>query len=275
MGIGRRQFGAGVLAVALPRVARAAPTLAPPDLISAGKLVMSINPTLPPMQYVDDQGQLKGMRVDFANELCKRLGLAPEYQRVEFSVMVPGLAARRWDMINTGIYWTEDRAKLMYMVPTDRSALSFLVARNNPLGIKDWKDLSGRTVAVEIGGLEEKATRQVNDMLIAAGLKGLDAHIFNNFGEAFQALRAGQADAVTVGDTTAMFWQQRGDFTRAVSGMFPQTTAFAFASKPVALAVVDVLNGMKADGYYDKLLAQYGVLPIAEASFAIKGPGPA
>jgi len=69
--------------------------------------------------------------------------------------------------------------------------------------------------------------------------------------------------------------QQRGDFTRAVSGVFPQTACFAFANKLLAEAIVSTLNELKADGYYGKLLDQYGVLKIDEDKFSIKGPGPA
>ena len=108
------QAGAAASFVAVaPSALRAQPKLAPPNLIKAGTLVMSINPTLPPLQYVDDKGELKGMRVELANECCRRLGLAPEYIRTEFATMIPGLAAKRWDMINTGIFWTEERSKLM------------------------------------------------------------------------------------------------------------------------------------------------------------------
>ena len=35
------------------------------------------------------------------------------------------------------------------------------------------------------------------------------------------------------------------------------------------------LNDLKKDGYYDKLLDQYGVLKIDEPTFSIKGSGPA
>src|SRR5215471_16170242 len=118
--------GAVVLA---PAASRAEPKIAPPNIIKAGTLVMSINPTLPPLQYVDDKGALKGMRVELANECCKRLGLTPEYIRTEFATMIPGLAAKRWDMINTGIFWTEERSKLMYMVPYEQAAISFLSAK--------------------------------------------------------------------------------------------------------------------------------------------------
>ena len=275
----RRTILAGLGAMAVPTalsgVAHAQAKLAPPNLISAGKLVMSINPTLPPLQYVDDKGALQGMRVELGNEIAKKLGLIPEYIRIEFAAMVPGLAAKRWDMINTGIFWTEERSKLMYMVPYERAAISFMVSKGNPLNVNKWEDLAGRSVAVELGGIEEKRTREVDEMLKKEGKKGLDIRTFNNFSEAFQALRAKQVDAATSIDATAMYWQTRGDFTRAVSGLFPQIASFAFADKTLADAVVAALNDLRKEGVYDKLFDSYGVLKIEETTFAIKGPGPA
>jgi polar amino acid transport system substrate-binding protein len=273
----RSLLKAGAVASALaavPGALQAQPKIAPPNIIKAGTLIMSINPTLPPLQYVDDKGELKGMRVELANECCKRLGLAPEYIRTEFATMIPGLAAKRWDMINTGIFWTEERSKLMYMVPYEQAAISFLAAKGNPLGLKTIDDLAGKRISVELGGIEERRTREVNDIVTKKGLKPVSVLTFNNFAEAFQALKAGQSDAATSIDATAMFMQTRGDFTRAISGVFPQTACFAFANKSLADAVVGALNELKKDGYYDKLLDQYGVLKIEEPTFSIKGPGP-
>ena len=267
--------GVALSTLAIASSVRAQPKIAPPNIIKAGTLVMSINPTLPPLQYVDDKGQLQGMRVELANECCKRLGLVPEYIRTEFATMIPGLAAKRWDMINTGIFFTEERSKLMYMVPNEQAAISFLAAKGNPLGMKTVEDLAGRKISVELGGIEERRTREVADMVAKKGLKPVTVMTFNNFAEAFQALKAGQSDAATSIDATAMFMQQRGDFTRAISGVFPQTACFAFANKPLADAVVGALNDLKKDGFYDKLLDQYGVLKIDEPQFSIKGPGPA
>jgi len=269
--------GAGALGLSagLPRAARAQAKLAAPTIIKPGTLVMSINPTLPPLQFVNDRGELQGMRVELGNEIAKTLGLTPEYVRIEFAAMVPGLAAKRWDMINTGIFWTEERSKLMYMVPYERAAISFLVAKGNPLKIEKWEDLAGKGVSVELGGIEERRTREVDAMLKAKGLEGLTIRTFNNFAESFQALRAGQVQAATSIDATAMFWQGRGDFTRAVAGLFPQTATFAFANKTLAEAVVGALTDLKKSGYYDQLFDKYGVLKIEDGVFKIDGTGPA
>ncbi len=269
------QAGAAVTATtALPGLARAQAKIAPPNIIKAGTLVMSINPTLPPLQFVDDKGQLQGMRVELANELCKRIGLTPEYIRTEFATMVPGLAAKRWDMINTGIFFTEERSKLMYMVPYEQAAISFLAAKGNPLGLNTVDDLAGKKISVELGGIEERRTREVSDTLAKKGLKPVTVMTFNNFAEAFQALKAGQSDAATSIDATAMFMQQRGDFTRAISGVFPQTACFAFANKTLAETVVAALNDTRKDGFYGALLDKYGVLKT-DPPFAISGTGPA
>jgi polar amino acid transport system substrate-binding protein len=266
--------GAALATAALAGRARAQARIAPPNIIKAGALVMSINPTLPPLQFVDERGQLQGMRVELGNEIARRLGLTPEYVRIEFAAMIPGLAARRWDMINTGIFWTEERSRLMYMVPYEQAAVSFLAARGNPLRIARIQDLAGRRVSVELGGIEERRTREVSEILVRENLRPITVLTFNNFAEAFQALRAGQADAATSIDATAMFMQQRGDFTRAISGVFPQTATFAFANKNLAEAVVGALNDTKRDGFYDQLFDRYGVLKIEGNTFAINGPGP-
>lgn len=270
--VGAGATGALLLA---PGHARAQAKIAAPNIIKAGTLVMSINPTLPPLQFVNDKGELQGMRVELGNAVAKELGLTPEYIRIEFAAMVPGLAAKRWDMINTGIFYTEERSKLMYMVPYELAAISFLVARGNPLNVAKWEDLAGRSVGVELGGIEERRTREVDEMLKKANLKGITIRTFNNFAEAFQALRAGQVDAATSIDATAMFWQGRGDFTRAVAGLFPQVATFAFSNKTLATEVVGALNKLRKDGYYDKLFDSYGVLKIEEKEFKIAGTGPA
>jgi polar amino acid transport system substrate-binding protein len=103
------------------------------NIITAGTLAMSINPILPPLQYMNDKGELQGMRVELGKAVAKELGLTPDFIRIEFAAMVPGLAGKRRDMIDTGIFLTEERSKLMYMVPCELAAIGFLVARGNPI----------------------------------------------------------------------------------------------------------------------------------------------
>ncbi len=248
------------------------PKVSASALISEGKLVMSTNPTLPPMQFVDSSGELKGMRITLGNEVAKRLCLEPEYIRIEFSAMIPGLQAGRWDVINTGIFWTEERAGIMKMIPYESQAISISVPAGNPQGISKPEDLAGKAVGVEIGGFEEAKLKLLAQELSDKGLETIDVRTFDNFATAYQALRAGQTDATVTIDSTATEYANRGEFDRAISGLFATPVALAMANDELADAVLEVMNEMVRDGSYKSLLDEYGVLANT-GELAIRGPG--
>ena len=247
------------------------PKVAASELVKPGTLVMSTNPTLPPMQFVDSSGALKGMRITLGDEIAKRLCLKPEYIKIEFSAMVPGLQAGRWDIINTGIFWTEERAKLMQMIQYEAQAVSISVGKGNPLKISKPEDLAGRTVGVELGGFEERMLKQLDQAMTAKGLKAMNIRTFDNFATAYQALRAGQTEASVTIDSTGAEYAKRGEFDRAISGLFPTPVALALKSPTLANAVVGVFNDMQKDGTYAKLMAEYGLLANTDP-IKINGP---
>jgi polar amino acid transport system substrate-binding protein len=247
------------------------PKVAASELIKPGTLVMSTNPTLPPLQFVDSKGDLQGMRVELGKEIARRLCLTPEYIRIEFSAMIPGLQSGRWDMINTGIFFTPERAAMMQMIPYEDQAISISIAPNSKKNVKTKADLAGLRVGVEIGGFEEKKTRELDAELRKDGKDGLTIQTFDNFALAFQSLRAGQVEGVVSIDAVAKEYDTRGDFKRAISGLYPAPVAVAFKSPALADAASAVLKEMKADGSLGKLFDRYG-LPMIDGNYAVKGP---
>lgn len=254
------------------RAADCTSKVADADLIKPGTLTMSTNPTLPPLQYVDSAGALKGMRIELGAEIAKRLCLDPDYVRIAFDAMIPGLQGGRWDMINTGIFFTAKRAEIMYMIPYEAQAISISVANKDKGAIAKVEDLAGKTVGVEIGGFEESKAKALAADLKAKGLAEPTVRTFETFAVAYQALKAGQVDAVTSIDGVAKEYQDRGDFTRAISGLYPAPVALAFKDKTLASAVRDVLDQMRKDGAFDKLFSTYGV-PAFTEPFVVHGPG--
>ena len=241
-------------------------------LVKKGTLLMSVNPTLPPLQFVDRSGVLQGMRIELGNAVARRLCLTPEYVRMEFSAMIPGLKAGRWDLINTGIFYTPERAQLMYMLPYEDQAISISVNKGSPLKIGSADDLDGHSIGVEIGGFEENKARELHKQLVSRGKKGLTIRTFENFSMAFQALRAGQVDATIAIDATSAEYEKRGGFVRVLHGLFPRPVALAARNGTLASAIATVLNQMRTEGTFQKLLDRYGVAPISGA-IAVKGPG--
>lgn len=233
-----------------------------PDTLRPGKLIMAINATIPPVQFIDEQGNLQGMRVELGEEIARRLGLEVEWVNIQFDAMIPGLQGDRWDMINTGLFFTDERTELMELIPYELQAISISVPSGNPDGISSTEDLAGMALAVEVGGYEERNIREINDEQVGAGLAAMDVLTFNTFADSYQALRAGQVDAVVSVDATAKFYQDQGNFDRAVSGLKGSPASLAFKDTALAQAVVDVMNEMMADGFYDELFDSWGVAKI-------------
>ncbi len=253
----------GMLAFATQAQAAIKCPASPLPVIEAGYLTMSINPTIPPKQFIDKKGNLQGLHVDLGNEIARRLCLKHKYARVQFEVQIPGLQNKRWDMINTGLYFTEKRSKIMQLMPFSVNALALIAAQGNPLGIKGPKDLAGHKVGVEIAGFEEKKLRKMNDEQVKAGLKTMDIRVFNTYGETFLALGAGQVDAVFAGDAIGTYYQQQGKFTKAATGLLPGTPGtMATVNITLAKAVTAAMQAMYEDGTYAKMMDAYGTTKL-------------
>lgn len=268
-----------VLAFASPHLPAApspkyptAPLVAPPVVLQAGKFIAATNATIPPYQYVDSQGRLQGLRIELGNEIARRLGLQMEWINIEFAAHIPGLQARRWDASIAGMFYTPERARILYMLLHELQAISISVPRGNPQRITSTRDLAGKRVAVDIGGYEERNIRRINAEQVAAGLPSMDIRVFTTFADAYQALRAGQVDAVVAVDATAKFYQDRGDFDRAVSGIAGSPATLAFRSKELAFTVLRIMNQLRRDGFYQKLFDRYGVTQWPAPLFELRGP---
>lgn len=70
-----------------------------------------------PQQFADAKGELQGLNVELMREIAKRLCIPLDLIRMDFPPMVPALTAGRFDGIDTGIFWTEERSKIAYTVP--------------------------------------------------------------------------------------------------------------------------------------------------------------
>jgi polar amino acid transport system substrate-binding protein len=56
------------------------PVLGNPPLARKGVLIAAINPTVAPIQYIDDDGNIVGLDPDLGNAIAKRLCLKMQFQ---------------------------------------------------------------------------------------------------------------------------------------------------------------------------------------------------
>jgi polar amino acid transport system substrate-binding protein len=267
--------GAFVLCSAAAHAA-CTPAIGDSDLIAPGKLQLSINPTNPPQQFVDKDGQLQGLNVELARELGKRLCMPVELVRMDFPAMMPAMNAGRIDGIDTGMFWTEERSKLMYMVPYSIQAISVVVAPDSGTKIASEGDLIGKTSAVEVSTYQMNWLKKLSDANVARGGVAVEMRTFPTATNVVSALLAGQVDNALLVDSVARDLVGRGRVKEVLSGLGMARVAFAFRNKTVTEAVVKALTAMRVDGTYQALFDRFGLTSLpADQPFAIAGPGPA
>jgi polar amino acid transport system substrate-binding protein len=244
------------------------------SLVEAPKWQMSINPTLPPQQFVDDKGELQGLNVELAREIAKRICVEAVFLRMDFPPMIPALRSGRFDTINTGLFWTEERSKMLYLVPYAQQAISIYTDPTSSLKLEKFEDLAGRVVGVESATYTERKAREFNTEMVAKGFKPIEFRTFTTVTATSAALRAGQLEAALNINETANSLEQKGIAKIWVRNIAGTDITFAFRDKLLAQAAADALNAIRADGTYDKLFDKFGMTKLQATTFVIRGDGP-
>ncbi|MEZ5883318.1 MAG: ectoine/hydroxyectoine ABC transporter substrate-binding protein EhuB [Paracoccaceae bacterium] len=115
----------------------------------------------PPFTAVAADGTVSGAAPDVAREIFKRLGVPEVVASIsEYGAMIPGLQARRHDVITAGLFMKPERcAAVAYSEPVLCDAEAFLLPKGNPKGFQSYADIAAdpeATIGAPGGGTEEK-----------------------------------------------------------------------------------------------------------------------
>jgi len=180
------------------------------------------------LQRVRQEGKL---RIGYANEapyayfdLATRrvTGEAPEIARAvtadlgvreiegvlaEFGALIPGLKARRFDVIAAGMYILPERCReISFSNPTYRVGEAFMVARGNPKGLHGYADVVRQTdarLAVVAGAVQRSYAR-------STGVPDDRVIVFPDVVSAMEGVAAGRADAYAATSATVNDLLARG-----------------------------------------------------------------
>ncbi|HTR87340.1 MAG TPA: ABC transporter substrate-binding protein [Reyranella sp.] len=249
------------------------PAIPDSDLVAPPKLQMAINPTLPPQQFVDAKGELQGLNVELMKEIAKRLCTPLEFIRMDFPPMIPALTAGRFDGIDTGMFWTEERSKIAYTVPYAQQTISITVAKGGPK-FASIDAVGGHKAGVEVNSYQERWLRGADKEATAKGAKPIEILTFKTATDVIAALAAGQVETAILIDQTAREIERRGVVEITATGLGGAPTTMMYRNKATAEKVAATLTAMKADGTYDKLFDKFGITKADGSTFAIRGPGP-
>ena len=146
-----------------------------------------------PFAYMDSgSGQLTGESVEIARAVLKRMGIEKiEGVLTEFGSLIPGLQAKRFDIIAAGMYVTPERCKqVIFSNPTYGVDAAFLVQKGNPKQLHSYQDVAKQDarLGVVVGAIEaEYASKN--------GVPAAQTVVFPDAASALAGVQAGRADA--------------------------------------------------------------------------------
>lgn len=112
-----------------------------------------------PYGFADETGVVTGEAPEVARVILAELGI-PDIQGVvvPFASLIPGLQARRFDIIAAGMFINPSRcAEILFSDPDYCIPQAFAVAAGNPFGVTNYEDVaaSDARIGVLAGGVED------------------------------------------------------------------------------------------------------------------------
>jgi len=128
-----------------------------------GTLRVAMEGTYPPFNFKEPKtGELAGYDVDVAKLLAARLGLKPEFVTTEWSAILAGLAAGKYDVIVSQVGINPKRQETFdFSQPYTYSGPQLIVRKNETASYKSLNDLKGKKVGVGQGSVYEQQAKAV------------------------------------------------------------------------------------------------------------------
>lgn len=208
----------------------------------------------PPLEYIDDNGNMVGYEIDLLNEIAKVTGVKFEIYNVAFDGIIAGIQGGQYDIGASGFTVTEDRAKVVDFSEPDGAFTLSIVTQIGTEGLVDEKSLIGKKVGVQIGTTCQFACEEA----------GLTVSAYDEAPSAILDLANGNIDAVVIDNVVANdFVFNNASYAKVlkVSGSFSNEDSMAIAvskKKPEALKVINEgLKALKENGKLEELKAKY------------------
>jgi len=180
------KFFAAALAAAFTLQAHAADLL---DTVKArGTLRIAMEGTYPPFNFKDPKtGALAGYDVDVARIVAAKLGLKPEFVSTEWSAILAGLGAGKYDVIVSQVGVNAKREQAFdFSAPYTYSSPQLIVRKNETAKYHSLADLNGKKLGVGQGTVYEQQAR---------ALPGITVKSYPAAPEELQDLAFGRIDA--------------------------------------------------------------------------------
>lgn len=225
------------------------------EVKARGKMVVAVDPTFPPFEYIDANGKIVGYTPAIMDAVGKKLGVAIEYQKMAFNGIIPGLLAKSFDMESSSLNVTAERAKrVKFTVPFAKSVNGVMTRADDsrlhtPATVES---LAGLTAAVKATTAPEKQLKEFNTQLSSKGLQPITILSLDTVEQTVSALLAKRADFVFDDITVLGGAMQQNTGKLRMAGELGASQWMAWATRPddarLNSAISEVILSLQKSG---------------------------
>lgn len=246
--------------------------------IQPGSLTVAIQTlSSPPLSLLASDNKTRiGSDPDIARLLADSLGLRLNLIPASWEDWPLGITAGKYDVALFNIAVTEPRKEKFDFASYRVDPLGFLVSVNSPIQrISEPKDIAGLRVIVGSGTNQERILLKWDAENRAAGRAPVTPIYLTDDASASLYLQAGRAD-VQFGPHSALAYKSALTGKTRLVGTSPYRAWVATTTKKgndLAPALQAAINGVIADGQYQKVLARWGESGEAISASQLNPPG--
>lgn len=199
-------------------------------------ILVGTESTYPPYEFRDKDNNLQGFDIDLTHALAEKLGKKVEWVDMPFDSLIPALLSGKIDLIAAGMSATEERAKRVAFTTPYEISLSTFIVKAGREDIKSLEDLKGKTVAAQLGTVQDT---------YAGTIEGVEVKRFQKFDDCVREVALGRVDATLMDRPVAVKFVDQKDFAGQVQLAFDQEitgTGKALATRLDETAFLEGLN---------------------------------
>lgn len=241
-------------------VDEAAVALLPDDVKESGTLVVGIDPTYPPNEFKDADGNPIGWGAELATALAAKLGLEVEFQVSKFDNIIPSVKGAKADIGVSSFTDTVEREQQVDFVNYYEAGIMWASAAGNDV---DPDNACGLKVAVQATTYED--TDEVpakSDACVAAGKPAIEKVPFDTQEAATNAVALGQVDALSADSPVTLYAIEQTDGKLQAAGESFDVAPYGIAvakDRGLTEAIQAAMQSLVDDGTYADILDAWGV----------------
>ncbi|MFD1327078.1 ABC transporter substrate-binding protein [Mycoplana ramosa] len=234
---------------------------------SAETLKIGTEGAYPPFNYQDSAGKLGGFDVDIGLALCAKMKVECEVVAQDWDGIIPGLQAKKYDMIIASMFITDERKKqVSFTDPYYLAAMTHAAPKGANITDFTNEGMKGKTIGAQSG------TTQAN--YVTAMYPDADIKLYPTQDEVNLDMANGRLD-VQVGDMIPLLdWVTKNEDGKACCELIGEPiTDKKFVGDGVGIAVRQednalrerlnqALKDIRADGTYQKINDKYFAIDV-------------